>query len=288
MGEEGEILGIKRIASYQNRPQEAKADVIELCRALVEENFPGSGAVESIGICAPGITPEGKLSWPGWEDVCLGKALEEAFGCPVQTESRAGAMLLAEAVFGAAQGDSSVILIRLDTGEGAAILADDRLGESGCVPQQLTVISEQNNGWKDWESAASLKVLAQWAQKRAKENPLSLLGKMEAVQGVLTADQVLEAMAEKDPEAAAMVDRYLDGAAAGIAGLVPVFQPQRILLGGSRRGDLLVSALCKRVEELLAGRCAVLPPIGWGELGEKGTLIGAAFLERYRAGSRKG
>jgi glucokinase len=284
VGQDGIIHRKKQLDSYKNRPSEALLDLTALCRALPEEEGLPWEAVVELGVCSPDFGGNGRLTWPGWEDIPLAERLGESLGRTVLSESRVGSMLLAEGIFGAARGDSSAVMVLLDTGEGGALLADDRLGEPPYAKRRMTLVSDGASGWEDWEGAASLHSLVEAARREGRKAPESLVARMEEAEGALTPDRVLLAASEGDEAARQALDRYVESAAAGIAGLVRVLQPQRILLGGTARGDLLLPLLQRRAAAMLSGRCVAVPPILWGTLGEDAALIGAALLGVYRIG----
>ncbi len=284
VGENGTIHRKKQLDSYKNRPDEALLDLPALCRALPEEEGLPWEAVAELGICSPDFDENGRLTWTRWKDIPLAEKLVESLGKPVHIESRVGSMLLAEGIFGAARGDSSAVMILLDTGEGGALLADDRLGEGAYAKRRMTVVGGGTSGWEDWKGAASLRSLVETARREGRKNPESLVARMEAAEGTLTPDRVLLAADEGDEAARQALGRYVESASAGVAGLVRVLQPQRILLGGTPRGDLLLPLLQRRAAAMLSGRCVAVPPILWGALGEDAALIGAALLGVYRIG----
>lgn len=284
VGEDGAIRRKKQLDTYKNRPDEALGDFAALCRALAQEEELPWQAVQEIGVCSGDFEEDGALAWPGWEGIPLLEKLARELALPVYHETRVGSMLLAEGLFGAARGDSSAVMVLLDTGEGGALLIDDRLGDPPYPKRRMTLVSDNASGWEDWEGAASLGSLVEAARREGQKAPESLVARMKAAEGSLTPDRVLLAASEGDDAALQAVGRYVESAAAGIAGLVRVLQPQRILLGGAARGDLLLPLLQHRAAAMLSGRCVAVPPILWGALGEDAALIGAALLGEYRIG----
>lgn len=99
--------------------------------------------VQAIGICAPGpLNPKTGLvlnppNLPGWTDIPLARLISERFGLPCRVENDANAAGLAEAVFGAARGHSSVVYVTLSTGIGTGIVLDGRIyhGRNGAAAE---------------------------------------------------------------------------------------------------------------------------------------------------------
>jgi glucokinase len=95
--------------------------------------------VQAIGICAPGpLNPKtgviiNPTNLPGWRNVALADMVANKYGLPCSVENDANAAGLAEALFGAARGYSSVFYVTLSTGIGAGIILDRRIyhGKNG-------------------------------------------------------------------------------------------------------------------------------------------------------------
>jgi glucokinase len=97
--------------------------------------------VTGIGIAAPGpLNPKtGVILNPtnlyGWRNVPLADLVSERYGLPCRVENDANAAGLAEALFGAARGASSVFYATLSTGIGAGIILDGKVyhGKNGAA-----------------------------------------------------------------------------------------------------------------------------------------------------------
>lgn len=91
-----------------------------------------------------------------------------------------------------------------------------------------------------------------------------------------------EAMRGGDAAAKAVVDRYLDYLADGLANLVNIFQPEVIALGGGvshERDEDLMLPLQKKILELCFGREADRHTrLVKAKLGNDAGIIGAALL----------
>jgi glucokinase len=105
--------------------------------------------VEAIGLCAPGpLNPKTGIivnppNLPGWLNVPLADLISRRFGLPCRIENDANAAGLAEVLFGAAVGYSSVFYATLSTGIGAGIILDRQIyhGKNGVAAEggHLTV-----------------------------------------------------------------------------------------------------------------------------------------------------
>ena len=87
---------------------------------------------------------------------------------------------------------------------------------------------------------------------------------------------------EGDAAASAVVSAYIHALAEGIANLVNLFRPEKVLLGGgiSHEGDPLLLPLEKEVRALAYGGPIgiPIPPIRRATLGNDAGIIGAALL----------
>ena len=112
----------------------------EVYRAIQEELTP---EVKAIGICSPGpLNPKTGVvlnppNLPGWRNVPLAALVTERFHLPCRVENDANAAGLAEALFGAARGYSSVFYATLSTGVGAGIILDGKIyhGKNGAAAE---------------------------------------------------------------------------------------------------------------------------------------------------------
>ena len=86
-----------------------------------------------------------------------------------------------------------------------------------------------------------------------------------------------------DKTAKAVVERYLNYLAEGIANIVNVFRPQAVLIGGgiSAEGEALTLPLQEMVDTKILGRGRYAPvAIRAASLGNDAGLVGAAMLAK--------
>ena len=170
--------------------------------------------------------------------------LEKTFGLPVTVANDANCMTLGEVWVGAAQGCTDVIGVTLGTGVGGGILTGGRLlegarglgGELGHYRTHALDGVDCTCGAKGcWERYAATTALVRAAQEK---NPDWKDGR------------AIFAAAEAGNETVlALLDAWTDEIAQGLAGMVHIFNPQLILIGGgvSAQKELLIQPLERKV-----------------------------------------
>lgn len=271
------------------RPQEgfdgAMARTIDMLAACLKET---GAALSGIGIgCTGPVYPFkeeiGQVDFlPGWEGKNPVKALREAFSTPVALENDADAWALGECHWGAGQGHGSVIAVTVGTGIGGGIILNGHIfrGVDDAHPEIGHHVIDPNGprcfcgASGCWEVLASGTALAAWMMEKSPQA------------GPITAKEVCELALQKDPVAMEAVQREARYLGLGIANLVTLFAPQRIVLGGSvmRSAQLFMSG----IRECVQRSCGLVPAhrtmLELASLGHDAGLIGAAAVHHYRHG----
>ncbi len=194
-------------------------------------------------------------NFPGWKGAPIAARLAEAFGLPVTVANDANCMCLGEAWVGAAAGYADVIGVTIGTGVGGGILTGGRLlegarglgGELGHFQiharDGVLCGCGQRGCWEKYASTTALVALA-----RA-QDPALCDGR-----------HIFAAAKAGDPAVLALLDRWIGEIAAGLIGLVHIFNPQILLVGGgvSAQQALLIDPLAARV------RAGVMPAFAEG------------------------
>ena len=215
--------------------------VVERLALAGHEAVAAAGPIATAGVGVPGIydATRGTIRFftnlPGpWAGHPLGDPLSEALGVPVRLINDARAFTLAEARVGAGKGCASLVGITLGTGVGGGIVLDGRLvlgyhGTAGEIGHQVIDCSPGappcgcgNTGClESFVRAAALAGAA----------------------GTATAAEAFAADQRGDPRAHAAVEKWIDYLAIGLANVVTVLTPDRIVLGGgvaSAAGRIIV------------------------------------------------
>ena len=245
-----------------------------------------NAVIEGIGVSATGQVDDRKGivigtngSIPGYEGAPIKADLEAAFGVPAHVLNDANAAALGEAFTGGAKDAQNALMITLGTGVGGGIILDGKLfGGTRGIAGELGHFTLYQDGVPCscgkrgcFERYASTTALVQRAEKKTGRTGLS--GKIIFAQAAAGSADML-----------AVLDAWIDDIAAGITGLVHIFNPQIVLIGGgvSAQEALLIAPLREKVLSGVMPRFAEGLRIERATLSNDAGLIGAAkfFMER--------
>ncbi len=219
---------------------------------------------------------------PGWDAVPLKGLLSERFGLPVYVEHDGNAGALAEWRFGAGRGARSLIFLTMGTGLGGGLILDGRLyrgandmaGEVGHmrIADDGPVAYGKPGAWEAFCAGPALARLA------ATLYPERL--------GAVSTPEVVRLALAGDAEALEVVRQVGDYLGRGLAVLVDILNPERIVIGSMavRLGELLLrparEALQREALPRAAAACQVAPAALGERLGDVASLCAA--LEALR------
>ena len=255
-------------------------------RAFLGEIEETGVRVAGVGISATGqvddrtgvvIGTNGKI--PGYEGAELARGAREALGLPAHALNDANAAALGECFAGAARGAQNALMVTLGTGVGGGIvLGGEVFGGSRGIAGELGHFTLYQDGPPCpcgkrgcFEHYASTTALVRRACEATGER------------GLTGRDVFARASAGDSPVRAAL-DAWLDDVAAGVSGLVHIFNPEIVLVGGgvSAQEALLLAPLRARVLAQTMPRFAEGLRLERAALGNDAGLIGAArfFMQR--------
>ena len=228
----------------------------------------------------------------------LAERLSDALQRPVVVENDLTMATLGEARLGAGRRCPDLVVVGLGTGIGTKFLIDGVLvrgahgfaGEAG----HMTVdrggaahVTGQPGAWEMYGSGNGLGALArQIAATGSAPSLVSLAGSADAVTG----ETVAKALDAGRPDALLVLDEYAEQVAIGIANLIMVLDPQRVILGGgvSEMGEPLRSRVEAAAQRRVVGaayRPAV--PVVLAELGERAGALGAVLAAHDASAGRE-
>ncbi|MES1159227.1 MAG: ROK family protein [Bacteroidota bacterium] len=247
---------------------------------------------EGIGIGAPAIIDNGILigcaaNLPDLEGRALGSQLEQQLRMPVRVENDATLMGLAEWKFGAARNLTDVIFLTIGTGIGGAMILDDKLytgyrhrgGELGHMVIEDNGLPCGCGGKGCLEAHASVKALIEDYQRlTGTKEPAGNNVPSRSLE--ITGNVIISAYLDQQPTAIIAMNRHFDYLAAGITGLINIFAPQKLILGGgiTEAGDFYIDEIRQRVQKRVMKETSLNTGIERAQLGNKAGFMGAAAL----------
>lgn len=278
-------------------PSVVEDTIVEVVAELLQ--IVGSGSVAAVGIGAAGFVAADRATVVfaphlSWRHEPLQEALQKRIAMPIFVDNDANAAAWAEWKFGAAQGESHLMMITLGTGIGGGILINGevqrgRFGIAGEFGHMQIVPGGHrcecgNRGC--WEQYASGNALVREARSLfSASSPIAsdLFDRAEGVPGNLTGPLITQAAQDGDPTARELLAEIGNWLGLGIANLAAAFDPGTFVIGGglSAAGDLLLASARETFKRQLTGR-GYRPEarIVAAELGNDAGLIGAADLAR--------
>ena len=247
-------------------------------QAIPVENLSGIGVSATGQIDSrKGIVAGTCGNFPNYIGSPIKAALEQDFGLPVTVANDANCMTLGEVWVGGAQGYTDVIGVTLGTGVGGGILTGGRLlegarglgGELGHYRTHALDGVDCTCGAKGcWERYAATTALVRAAKEK---DPAWTDGRA-----------IFAAAEAGNPEVLALLDAWTDEIAQGLAGMVHIFNPQLILIGGggSAQQKLLIAPIAAKV------KAAVMPAFAQGleiraaQLHNDAGMVGAVYYFR--------
>jgi glucokinase len=281
-------------------PAVVEGTILEVVAELMQVVAPQT--VAAVGIGAAGFVAADRATVVfaphlSWRHEPLQQALQKRVAVPIFVDNDANAAVWAEWKFGAAKGETHVMMITLGTGIGGGILINGqvqrgRFGIAGEFGHMQVVPGGHrcecgNRGC--WEQYASGNALVREAQSLfSAKSPIvsDLLDRVEGVVDNLTGPLITQAAHDGDPTAQELLAEIGSWLGVGIANLAAAFDPGMFVIGGgvSAAGDLLLASARETFKRHLTGR-GYRPEarIVAAQLGNDAGLIGAADLARFPA-----
>lgn len=254
----------------------------------------GMDEFKTVGIAVPGlIDAENGLvvSAPnlGWTEKNLNADIAPVLGIKARIENDARCAALAESRVGAGKGLDNIIMLTLGTAVGAAAILHGKLfdgfgrfgGELGHIPLVHGGLPCSCGNRGCFEQYGSATALMRIAKGKTGKYPDSLLNKPDEGEAA-GAVNIFRAAERDDGAALEALEEYTTYLAEGVAGLVNIFRPDAVILGGGL-ADIGGDALTENVERKVFARvCASeligAPQIKKAALGLYAGAAGAALL----------
>jgi len=219
---------------------------------------------------------------PGWKGSNPVNDLAREFGVRVALENDGDAAALGEAAWGAGKGKSRLIYVTVGTGIGGGIILEGRLyrGADKAHPEVGHHVIDASGpqctcGFRGcWEALATGPALAAWFNAKAQA--------ADPQARALTAKEIFQCARQGHPLACEAVARETYYLGLGLANLINLFVPERIVLGGS----IMKSMRLEDLRKVIAQGCRFVPfektELALASLGDDANLIGAAQVWHHR------
>ncbi len=262
-------------------------------------------SLAGVGISSPGpvdpfagIVVEPPNLGVAFRDVALASLVEDSLGLPTFLDRDTNVAALGEQAYGAGRGCDDFLYITVSTGVGGAIVSDGRLvhgpdgmaGEVGHLPIGFDGPRCGCGGIAHLEAYASGAALAREARALVRSGRSPFLAERAAAWGSdgldrLDARDVAEGEDKGDPECVALMERARRSFAVACVGLTNLFNPSRIIVGGSiaeHQGNRLLEPARREIEANAFSRPAARVKLVPAELGPDVSLAGALPLVAAR------
>ncbi len=233
----------------------------------------------------------------GWKDVPLRNLAEAKFDIPVYVDNEAKLAALGEAYFGTAQGQDTVLYVSSGVGIGGGIVINGHIlsGASGFAGEFGHITMEPDGppckcgNYGCWETLASQRALFRSIRDAIDANKqTSLLVAIDGDLNRLTVPIVAEAAKGGDPVALDALKKTGQWLGIGIANLINIFNPHRVVFGGilSVAHEFLLPEIQHEVSTRSLGEACKHCEILIAKYGADATIMGGV-AEVYRATMRQ-
>ena len=253
---------------------------------LLRDSGLEAGDFEGIGVSAAGCIDTNKGcvaenggNIPNWSFTPVAGPLSERYGIGATIANDGNCVALAEAWAGAAKGIRDVICVVIGTGIGGGIISGGRLiegshgfgGEIGHFPTHADLLMSDGDKWcSHYETFASTAALVRSAAASGT--------------GWSNGREIFDAAASGDAAALEILDGWTGEIAAGITGLVHIFDPEVVLIGGgvSAQEELLIKPVRSKVLRTVTPDMAAGLQLRAAELGNNAGMVGAVkyFIDK--------
>lgn len=261
--------------------------------ALVQESLKQSGlswsTVLAVGLGVPGpiasdagtvISPP---IMPGWDRFPIRETLEKRWQRPVSLNNDAELGAIGEWAFGAGRGERYLAYIKAGTGIGAGLLLDGQIyrGASGSAGEIGHITIDESGprcacgNYGCVEAYAGGRAIARAAREAVQKGVRTQLANLPLEQ--ITAQKVADAARRGDFLSQQIIARAGEHLGIAIAGLVNLFNPTIIVIGGgvAQIGDLYLEPVRKTVQKRSLPASARAVRITTALLGRRSSALGA-------------
>jgi glucokinase-like ROK family protein len=271
-------------------PEPCLAQAESLFFELLEKNDMRLEQIVAIGMGVPGpIASEPGIViappiMPGWDGYPIRQEIFSKWNIPVSLNNDAELGALGEWAYGAARGESYVAFIKVGSGVGAGLLLNGQIyrGATGSAGEIGHLTIDENGPVCDCgntgclEAVAGGKAIARQGQDAVRKSQRTLLSSMGPPEE-LTARDVANAARRGDLVSQQIIARAGSYLGIAIAGLVNLFNPRMVVVGGgvAQSGDLLLQPIRDTIQRRSLPAAAKNVKINTAVLRRRSSAMGA-------------
>jgi glucokinase-like ROK family protein len=273
----------------QNGPQECLAEANRILHTLLDRCGIDLSKLMAVGVGVPGpvSTDDGTVIsppiMPGWDGYPIRDTLEKEWGCPVSLNNDAELGALGEWAYGAGRGERNLAFIKVGSGIGAGLIINQQIygGTTGSAGEIGHLTIDENGPLCTCGNRGCLEAFAGGHAIALQAKKLVESGKRTLLSSVpyenLTAQEVAKAARRGDLPSQEIIMRAGTFIGIAIAGLVNLFNPGAVIIGGgvAQSGDLLTTSIRQAVRERSLRASEQNVHIATAMLGRRSSLMGA-------------
>lgn len=293
--EKGKIIAQGSVPTLSERHySEIVKDMADLCKKLISDNGFNLKDIKAIGIGSPGSidNKNGVVVYANnikMDNAPIAAELKKYIDLPINIENDANAAAYGEYVINGG-GVDDFVFITLGTGVGGGVIINKKIyrgfnGAGGELGHTTLIHNGElctcgNKGC--WEAYASVTALIRQTKEAIEKNPDTLMAKIASEEGKVSGRTAFEAAKKGDKAAQEVVDKYIAYVADGIMGMINIFQPEKLVIGGgiSKEGDYLLKPIIEHVNKYGYNKYMTKTEISIATLFNDAGIIGAALSAR--------
>ncbi len=270
----------------------------ELCRII--DSTIGTFGIARKKILSIGINLSGRVdSASGYsfsyfytEDKPLTALLEERLGCTVNIENDSRAMAYGEYMCGGCNNEKDIICINVSWGLGLGIILNGQLfyghsgfsGEFGHFPFYDNEIICRCGKRGCLETGASGSAVHRIICEMLAQGRASMLSEKFETTGDVSLNDILDAVQKEDVLAMEVVEQVAHQLGKAIAGLINLFNPTLIIIGGAlaKAGQCLMLAIQSDIYKYSLQLVSKDTTVRLSTLGDESGILGACMLARSK------
>ncbi|MEX6687807.1 ROK family protein [Danxiaibacter flavus] len=266
-----------------------KLSIVSLLKTIIRDvlNIANANQTEivGIGIGVPSVVDNGVVLFannlPELDNINVKAIIKEEFGLPVFVDNDANLMGLGEVKYGTAGSISDAVFLTVGTGIGGALILNGQLygGYRNRGTELGFLIVDSNKSADTCGTAGSLEAMAS-VTALINDYKKILAENNHHPDTNIDGKYIIAKYLENEPCAITAMNNHFYYMAVGIASLINVFAPQKVIIGGgiSEAGDFYCEKISALVNKMAMKETSEFTRIELASLGNKAGFLGAAAL----------